>query len=101
MALLRSSEESVNATTKQRSWLMLGCVLYSWADSRDPAVDRTWWRMERPHLHKTEPWTPPASAMGGVMQSPGSELSFDAGAVSPAYLCPEPPSVNEGLQSAG
>jgi len=40
-------------------WLALGRVVYRWADRRDSAVDRAWWRMQgarfyRPPVLKAE-----------------------------------------------
>jgi len=35
-------------------WVELGRVVYSWADRRDPAVDRAWWRMRGALLYDPE-----------------------------------------------
>jgi hypothetical protein len=52
MALNQNGGELIACTPKQTQWRMLGCVLYQWADRRDPAVDRMWWQRARPHLER-------------------------------------------------
>jgi len=39
----RASAPSFDLHTQ---WVKLGRVVYGWADRRDPAVDRAWWRMQ-------------------------------------------------------